>query len=317
MWFNNLFPWMSIEDNRTRKKLAKFENDIEFQNTYVNLLNIALYSIKFEGLPDTCNERFFKLNLLLNGMAGLIKDPDKGFLTLAVAPETIDTKIYGNMYGEWDHVIATGWGGYVATYTNYMEGANNTDAQCVICRDNDLCYPLSFYIMMFAKRLTDTMRTLDVAARKLKTPYFITCEESQRYSIQKILEDVDFNNDSIVTNKTTMPDMFQVLSTNLNPSVLRELWNHYNNLDSAVRTLLGVKSALNQDKSERLLVDEVNADNDLANINIGFRLASWNHFCEIVNDLWGLNVSCKINKEVLGNEEISRGGDKSGGQDMD
>ena len=114
-----------------------------------------------------------------------------------------------------------------------------------------------------------------------------------------------------------MPDMFQVLSTNLNPSVLRELWNHYNNLDSAVRTLLGVKSALNQDKSERLLVDEVNADNDLANINIGFRLASWNHFCEIVNDLWGLNVSCKINKEVLGNDEISRGGDKSGGQTMD
>lgn len=66
-----------------------------------------------------------------------------------------------------------------------MYGTDNTDAKAVICRDNDMMYPMINIIWIYAKRLTDTMRTLDVTARKLKTPYFITCDEAQKSSIKK------------------------------------------------------------------------------------------------------------------------------------
>lgn len=296
MWLNTFFPFFTPSP-ASNKKWAKFENDLEFQNTFMNLLNIAMYSFEFEGLPDTCNERFFKLNLILQGMAGLVKDSEMGYLTLKVTPSGNEW----NTYGECSTVHGYGWNGFNKEYKNYMYGADNEGAECVICRDNDMCYPLVEYLIIYANRLTQTMRTIDVTSRKLKTPYFITCDEAQKTSVKKILEDLDFNQDSIITNKSTTPNMFQVLTTNVNPQSLVTLWNHYNNLDSAVRTLLGVKSALNQDKSERLLVDEVNADNQLTDINLKLRLESYKRFCKTVNEHFGLNISVKIREGALPN----------------
>lgn len=301
MWYNNFFPFFMPTDAQS-KKWAKFENNIEFQNTLFNLINIVLYSFNFEGLPDTCNERYFKLNLLLHGMAALVKDDELGYMTLKATPAGNSW----NVYGECSEIIAYGWNGFNKHYKNYMYGSDNSDANAIICRDNDTCYPLIEYLIMYANRLTETMRTIDVTAKKLKTPYFITCDEAQKTSIKKILDDIDFNKDAIITNKSTTPNMFNVLNTGVNPAALTELWNHYNNLDSAVRTIIGVKSALNQDKNERLLVDEVNADNQLTYINLKYRLKSYEKFCKTANEHFGLNISVKLSEEVDNNASLDR-----------
>ena len=81
MWLSNMFPWFDY-NTLSKKKVALYENNIEFQNIFYNLLNIAMYSFSIKGLPDSCNERFFKLNLIFNGYAALIKDPDLGYLSL-------------------------------------------------------------------------------------------------------------------------------------------------------------------------------------------------------------------------------------------
>lgn len=306
MWLNTFFPFFTPSPAQSRK-WAKFENDLEFQNTFMNLLNIAMYAFEFEGLPETCNERFFKLCLILQGMAGLVKDDEYGYLSLKVVPSGNEW----NMYGECSTVNAYGWNGFNRQYTNYMYGTDNSDAKCVVCRDNDMYYPLVEYLIIYANRLTQTMRTIDVASKKLKTPYFITCDEVQKTSVKKILEDLDFNQDSIITNKSTTPNMFQVLNTNINPQTLVTLWNHYNNLDGAIRTILGVKSALNQDKAERLLVDEVNADNQLTNINLQIRLENYKLFCKTANEQFGLNISVKLREGVL--QDGSMDGDRTKG----
>ena len=293
MWLNTFFPFFTPSPAQS-KKWAKYENDVEFQNTFMNLLNIALYSFSIKGLPDTCNERYFKLNLILNGMAVLVKDDDYGYLTLKATP----TGGKWNMYGECSTITAYGWNGFNRTYKNYMYGSDNTDVKAIVCRDNDMCYPLVEYLIMYTNRLTSTMRTIDITAKKLKTPYFITCDEAQKSSVKKILDDIDFNNDSIITNKSTTPNMFQVLNTGVNPQALTELWNHYNNLDSAIRTLLGVSSAVNQDKAERLLYDEVNANKRLSNINIDYRVKSIETFCETANEYFGLNLSVEFGKNI-------------------
>lgn len=296
MWLSNMFPWFDY-NTLSKKKVALYENDIEFQNMFYNLLNILMYSFSIEGLPDSCNERFFKLNLIFNGYAALIKDPDLGYLSLGVRPTVNSSQL--NIYGEFPDVMAFGWNGFNKQYTNYMYGTDNTDAEAVICRDNDMMYPMINIIWMYAKRLTDTMRTLDITARKLKTPYFITCDEAQKSSIKKILEDVDFNQDSIIANRSTMPNEFNVLQTGVQPESVRVLWEHYSNLESEIRTFLGINSAANLDKKERLVVDEAEANDILTDINIQYRLKSYQQFCDTVNNLWGLNISFISNIDIV------------------
>lgn len=296
MWLSNMFPWFDY-NTLSKKKVALYENDIEFQNMFYNLLNILMYSFSIEGLPDSCNERFFKLNLIFNGYAALIKDPDLGYLSLGVRPTMNSSEL--NIYGEFPDVMAFGWNGFNKQYTNYMYGTDNTDAEAVICRDNDMMYPIINIVWMYAKRLTDTMRTLDITARKLKTPYFITCDEAQKSSIKKILEDVDFNQDSIIANRSTMPNEFNVLQTGVQPESVRVLWEHYSNLESEIRTFLGINSAANLDKKERLVVDEAQANDILTDINIQYRLKSYQQFCDTVNNLWGLNISFVSNIDIV------------------
>lgn len=297
MWFYNIFPYIMLSDS-SNKKLSKYENNLEFQNNFCNLLNIAMYTFKFTGLPETCNERFFKLNLLLRGCAALIKDDELGFLSLGVTPNS-----GYNMYGEVDKLNAYGWNGFNRSYKNYIYGSINTDAQAIICRDNDLCYPFINYLIIAAKRLSDCMRTIDVTAKKLKTPYFIICDEAQRTSVKKILEDIDFNQDSIIANKATMPNQFQVLQTGCNPESLRALWEHYSNLESEIRTTMGINSAANLDKTERLVVDEAEANDVITAINLEVRLKSYEFFCQTVNDYFGLSISVENNIKRVEKEE--------------
>ena len=316
MWLSNMFPWYDY-NTLSKKKVALYENNIEFQNIFYNLLNIAMYSFSIKGLPDSCNERFFKLNLIFNGYAALIKDPDLGYLSLGVRPTVNSSQL--NIYGEYPDVMAFGWNGFNKQYTNYMYGTDNSDAEAIICRDNELMYPIVNILWIYAKRLTDTMRTLDVTARKLKTPYFITCDEAQKSSIKKILDDVDFNQDSIIANRSTMPNEFNVLQTGVQPESVRVLWEHYSNLESEIRTFLGINSAANLDKKERLVVDEAQANDILTDINIQYRLKSYQQFCDTVNNLWGLNISFVSNINIVeaqaeadknnSNNNIDDGGD--------
>lgn len=286
MWLNTMFPFF-VFDDKMQKKMAKYENDLEFQNVFYNLLNIALYSFKFDGLPKTCNERYFKLSLILHGAAALINDKELGFLTLGCTPMMAGDL---NIYGEWPKINAYGWNGFNKMYSCYMYGVDNTDAEALICRDNDCMYPMVRTLLMYTKRLTDTMRTLDVTAKKLKTPYFITCDESQKTSVKKILDDIDFNKDSIIANRSTSPNEFNVLQTGVQPESVRVLWEHYSNLESEVRTLLGINSAANLDKKERLVVDEAEANDILTDINIKYRLESYKTFCDTANRMFGLNL---------------------------
>ena len=298
MWFNSIFPYIEL-NKKNSNKLAEYENNIEFQNIFFNLLNISLYSFSFKNLPETCNERFFKLQLILRGCAALVNDNDFGFLTLGVGNDGAEF----NTYGEYSKIFGYGFNGFNKRYTNYMYGSDNKDADAVICRDNDCVYPMINVLIMYSKRLSDVMRTLDVATKKLKTPYFITCDESQKTSIKRILDDVDFNHDSIISNRSTMPNEFNILQTGANPESIRVLWEHYSNLQAEIRTMLGINSAANLDKKERLVVDEAEANDILTDINIDYRLKSYQQFCDTANKLFGLNISVVNNIQRIDDKE--------------
>lgn len=296
MWINSFFPFYTVTNP---KKMAKFENDIEFQNTFFRLFNLTVNAFEWKNLPVTCNERYLESCLILNGLACIANDKEYGLLSLKAAPVA---ERY-NMYGETDKLFGYGWNGFSREYTAYMYGSDNTDAQAVLCRDNPVCYPYVNFLISYANRLTNTMRSLDVASKKLKVPYYIVCDESQKASVEKVLNDIDMNKESIITSKATAPDMFQVLPTRIDPNVLTAYWNNYNNLLSQIESIIGIPHAINQDKKERLITDEVNGENICTQLSIGFRLKQRKLFAETVNNLFGTNIDVTINSQY-GNKEF-------------
>lgn len=289
MWFNTMYPYIWVGE-RTSKKLAQFENWIEFQNIFSNLVNLALDRFYFDDLPDTCNERYFKLCLIFTGRAAIAKDKELGYVSLGISADAQEL----TLYGEWDRVNVYGANGFTRSYKAYVYGSDNTDAEAIICRDNDLEYPLINYIILSATRLAKTMRTMDLTASKLKTPYFITCAKSQVETVERILDDIENFKSPVVGDKNIDPKQFEVLPTNVREAALEVLWNHYYNLQTESRTSLGIPSIPNRGKKERMIAAEVEADDGISSCNLAYRMHSYEKFCDTVNEYFGLSISVRF-----------------------
>lgn len=281
------------EGKITNKRLQEMENTTEWMNNFVNLTNLCLDMFEWTGLPETCNERFLEQALFFEGKCGFAKDPDLGYLNLRC--NQMNTF---NIYGELTKLQMYGFNGYNRIFNNYIIGGDNTNAESVICRDNDCMYPYYMYVIQGTDRLSNAMRSIDIASFQLKTPYFITCEETQKNSVTQILTDIAFNKPAIISSKGLSADEFKVLQTGANPQVLMQLWDNYYKHDNQIRTSLGIQSNPASDKSERLIVDEVNSNNQVTEMNINMRLKTRKLFCKQVNETFGLNIDCKLRYDI-------------------
>lgn len=278
--------------------MSKYQNMIEWQNTFVKWTNICLNLFEWDGLPDTISERYLEEALLIDGKVALVQDEDLGYLMLRVNPNYIF-----NIYGQFSKLSVYGFNGYNKTFDCYMEGADNSNAKSVLCRDNNSMYPFMYYIIQWCDRLTQAMRGIDVASFQLKHPYIIKCEETQVLSIKKLFKDVAINEPVIIGTKGLDLDSIDVLNLNANPAILQQMWDNYYKLENTIRTLIGIKNNSMPNKSERLLTDEVNADDEQRLMNIMTRLYQRQLFCEQANELFGLNISCKLRFEELVNTD--------------
>ena len=301
LWYQFLFGNLPLK-NLNERKLAKYETDREFVNTFNRLFNAALNTFRWEGLPATCNERFLEISLMLYGNA-LIADRDGAFVNLACASGG-EINIYGEPLTAYGYGL-NGWNEKYNLYIDGMEesrvvldgvardGSENYNA--VMCRDNKVSYPYVNYVFMAAQRLTRAMRTMDVVCQNLKQPVIITCEESMVKTVRETLNQRGDNVNAIISSGKLPIDSFKVWDTKANPDTLKVMWEHYDSLDAHVKELFGVNNNAQIDKKERLLVDEVNANNEATEQSVEHRLAERQLFCERVNRAFGLNLSVSLN----------------------
>lgn len=301
LWYQFLFGNLPLK-NLNERKLAKYETDREFVNTFNRLFNTALNTFRWEGLPATCNERFLEISLMLYGNA-LIADRDGAFVNLACASGG-EINIYGEPLTAYGYGL-NGWNKKYNLYIDGMEesrvvldgvardGSENYNA--VMCRDNKVSYPYVNYVFMAAQRLTRAMRTMDVVCQNLKQPVIITCEESMVKTVRETLNQRGDNVNAIISSGKLPIDSFKVWDTKANPETLKVMWEHYDSLDAHVKELFGVNNNAQIDKKERLLVDEVNANNEATEQSVEHRLAERQLFCERVNRAFGLNLSVSLN----------------------
>lgn len=140
--------------------------------------SLAVNRFKWINLPETCDERFLETTLFYNGCATIAHPKDAPALVYSTqAAPSQAPNVYDNPT-KWQSIGANGWQFDV------------TNDNGVIIYDNRLRLPMAGNCDLFARRLTEIDRTLDINMLQQRTPFIITGPQEKEFDIANVLKQI-------------------------------------------------------------------------------------------------------------------------------
>ena len=273
-----------MKQRTTAEKLTNYLSYYDYLNW---LKQLQLNVFEWVGLPESINVRYLETTLMSHGFALFFHDEKLGYLALqgAAAGEL-------NVYGE---PVA-----YQIVSHAYSREISAMD--CVIVKNNIEWQPSWRILSAFAARLSHIERITDINLNAQKTPILILTDDKQKLTMQNMYAQYEGNTPVVFADKNIVqPDSVKVLSTAA-PYLVDKLDEHKKNLWDEALTLMGINNA-NTNKKERLIVDEVNANDSNVHRNLLVLLAARQKSAEEINKKFGLNVSVKVRDEITGDDK--------------
>lgn len=248
---------------------------------YVRVLSeIAVQRFTWVGLPAGLSSRYIEKTLLERGLVVFFKDPDYDrFFSLAA---TGAGRI--NMYDNPTQFRVYGNGAYQGKTLNARE--------CVPIWPNYYRMPEMDVVTVFAEKLAQVDRTIDINLIQQRKPFLFSVPEHRRMEAVNVLKSVEDGEIAIFGNDT-MADLnvnaVQAFNTSVHPQLVtntqlakQKIWNE-------AMTLLGVNNS-NQDKRERLVADEVAANDEQIQVNRQAAMSARQEAVDAINQRWGLSI---------------------------
>lgn len=262
-----------------RRKTQFGESAIRNNGTYgfylERLTELAISMFEWKNLPKEIDPRFLELTLFQDGQAVWFKDEELDkYLALQVI---INGRL--NVYRVPIDRRAFAVNGYqrelnidnsVIIYNNYLR--TNSYKMCVL----------------YAKKLYNLDRIIDVNTNAQKTPVLIRVPETQRLTATNVYKEWDGNQPVIYGEKDLDPNMLTVLKTDA-PYVSDKIYQLKTQYWNEALTYLGI-SNLNIQKKERLVSDEVVRAQGGTIASRYSRLEARREACDKINEMFGLNV---------------------------
>ena len=248
---------------------------------YNRLVELAVSMFDWKNLPDTVDPRFMELALFTDGMAVFFKDEVMGYLCLR-------TMIGGN----WNvYQIPNERTAYASNgYQNMLTQDNS-----VIVWNNFLHTNSMLDAQVYANRLWNIDRTIDVNVNAQKTPILIQCEESERLSLKNVYMKYDGNQPVIYADKSLDPKGLSVLQTGA-PYIGDQLSDLKNRIWNEALTFLGISNVSYQ-KKERMITDEMVRSQGGTIASRYSRLEMRRQACNQINEMFGLNIWCDYRED--------------------
>lgn len=264
---------------------SAFLNNATYILYYNRLAEMALSMFEWKNLPETVDARFIEVNLFNKGNVLFFKDDVLGFLCL---PASIGGQM--NVYN-----IPTVRQAYASNgYKMTCDEKNSVIIYNNLIRSNSVSD-----VEMYARRIYNLDRAIDVNANAQKTPLLIQCEETQKLTMKNLYQQYDGNAPIIFAKKSLDTDGLTVLKTDA-PYVADKLYELKSNIWNEALTYLGISNIT--DKKERMIVEEV-ARNQGGTIASRFsRLESRKQACEQINRMFDLNIDVEYRddfKEIV------------------
>lgn len=274
---------MSKKDNMLQVQLEE-ENFLNAWTTidYLNRLKeYALNMFEWINLPKTVDARFIELVLFEEGKINFFEDKLIGFLALRVNESGKQ-----NVYNEFNKK-------YIYANNGFSRVRNLRNS--VTIYNNYLRTPTYTTVNLYAIRLARVTRAIDLNIEAQKTPVLITCPENQKLSLKNVYEQYKGNAPVIYTDSEFNLDSIKVLKTDA-PFVVDKLTLYKHDIWNEVMTFLGVNNS-NQDKKERLVANEVDANDEQIEQARFNMLDARKDACKKINEMFGLNIDVKFRND--------------------
>ena len=256
-------------------------NNGTYKQYYNRLVELAISMFEWKNLPDSVDARFLELCLFVDGQAIFFYDEELGYLTLQNA-----------MNGGFNvYRIPVNRRAYAVNGYNRELNENNS----VIIFNNYLHTNSQLDAVMFAKRLYNLDRAIDVNANAMKTPVIIKCDETQRLTMLNLYKQYDGNEPYIFGDKAINTNAIQVFKTDA-PYVADKLYQLKTQIWNEALTYLGI-SNINVQKKERLITDEVTRNQGGTIASRYSRLNARRDACKQINAMFGLDIWCDYRED--------------------
>lgn len=257
-----------------------------FQLYFDMFLSLALNRFRWEGLPETCDARFFEMTLHRNGIATFAHPegmPDV-YNTLQAMPNG-----EYDMYGYPTRWRAVGFEGL----TDY-EVTNDNGALCYYNRSRQSPWNS---LEIFARKMAHYSRTIDVNLSQQMRPFIGVAPQEKKLELVNLLKQVE-GGEPVVLGDPGMLDLVNRITTiDLKvPFIGEELSRGSTNVLYEGLLFLGIPH-LAFEKGERMIEDEARANSAATNIMLLDCLQARRDFCSTVKYRFGHDLKCVFNDD--------------------
>lgn len=274
-------------------------NNATYSQYFNRLVELSISMFEWQGLPETVDPRYLELHLFQNGSMVYFRDEVMGDLCLdCIANGQFD--VYGNPISRRAY----------SSYNQYQKTLNESDS--VIIWNNYLRQPSVLDVKMFAKRLYNLDRIIDVNANAQKTPVLVQGTEKQRLTLVNLYKEFDGNAPFIFGDKNLDLNSLRAISTNA-PYVADKLYQLKTQIWNEALTYLGI-SNLNIQKKERMITDEVQRNQGGTIASRYSRLEARREAVDKINRMFGTDISVDYREDLqITNNNVNVTGNNEGG----
>lgn len=274
-------------------------NNATYIQYFNRLVELSISMFEWQGLPETVDPRYLELHLFQNGSMVYFRDEVMGDLCLdCIANGQFD--VYGNPISRRAY----------SSYNQYQKTLNESDS--VIIWNNYLRQPSVLDVKMFAKRLYNLDRIIDVNANAQKTPVLVQGTEKQRLTLVNLYKEFDGNAPFIFGDKNLDLNSLRAISTNA-PYVADKLYQLKTQIWNEALTYLGI-SNLNIQKKERMITDEVQRNQGGTIASRYSRLEARREAADKINRMFGTDISVDYREDLqITNNNVNVTGNNEGG----
>ena len=182
--------------------------------------------------------------------------------------------------------------------------------KCQLILNNDLAIGNENYIFDYAERMFEVENCIRVNINQQKFPWFVNTTPNNKKTMETMFQKV-LNGEPYILGSKDQIGNVEVLTLNT-PYIADKLNEYKYELEREVLSFHGLNN--NFEKKERLLVDEVNSNNDFIDRNVELMYRQRKLACEQMNKKFGWNVKViNLNEEAKENQklELEKEGNKN------
>lgn len=266
------------------------------------LTELSISMFEWKNLPNSVDSRFLESVLFTNGSAVFFKDEDLSASDVTGAEDGTMLALPVAMGGQFDvYNVPVNRRAYASNgYNKELTNKNSVVVYNNMIRTNSIqtC-------TIYARRLWNLDRAIDVNANAQKTPVVIQCTDEQRLTLLNVYQKWEGNEPVIFGTDNLDMNGLKVLKTDA-PYVARDLYELKTQIWNEALTYLGI-SNMNFQKRERLITDEVVRNQGGTIASRYSRLEARRKACEQINNMFGTNIEVYFRDDTKEFDETMEG----------